>query len=177
VRYVAFIRAINVGGRSTMAMSDLRALVEGAGMEDVTTYIQMGNVVFTAPRAARSKVAARLETAIAGRLGRTAKVFVRTRADLEAALARCPFEPERDPAVAVCHLMFLDRRPDAAHRRALAELEGDDYHFHVDRDIVYYAYPRSARGRRRSIDFERVLAATGTGRTIGVVRKLVELAG
>jgi uncharacterized protein (DUF1697 family) len=176
MRYVALIRAVNVGGRSTIAMSDLRKLVEGAGMEDVTTYIQTGNVVFTAPRTSRSKLAARLEEAVGKRLGRPAKVFVRTRADLEEALARCPFEPERDKSVAVCHLVFLDRNPDAAHRRALAELEDGVYRFHVERDVLYYAYPRDARGRRRSIDLERVVGAAGTGRSIGVVRKLVELA-
>jgi uncharacterized protein (DUF1697 family) len=177
MRYVALIRAINVGGRSTITMAELRALAESAGMNEVTTHIQTGNVLFTAPRASRAKLAAPLESALAARLRRPAKVFVRTRADLESALARCPFEPERDPAVAVCHLMFLDRRPDSAHQRALAALAGDDYRFHVDRDVLYYAYPRSARRRRRSINFEQVLDATGTGRSIGVVRKLVELLG
>lgn len=176
MRYVALIRAINVGGRSTIAMADLRALVEGAGMADVTTHIQTGNVVFSAPRTRRDALAGRLEAALADRLGDRVTVFVRTRRDLESALGRCPFEPERDPAVAMCHLMFLDRAPDAAQRRALLAKQGDEYRFHVDRDVVYYAYSRAARGRRRSIDFEGLLGARGTGRSIGVVRKLVELA-
>ena len=176
MRYVALIRAINVGGRSTIAMADLRALVEAAGMADVTTYIQTGNVVFGAPRTGRARLAARLEDALAERLGERVMVLVRTRRDLEAALARCPFDPEHDPAVAMCHLLFLDRAPDAARRRALLARQGEEYRFHVDRDVVYYAYPRAARGRRRSIDFEGLLGARGTGRSIGVVRKLVDLA-
>jgi uncharacterized protein (DUF1697 family) len=175
MRYVALIRAVNVGGRSTIAMAELRALVEDAGLESVQTYIQTGNVLFSAPRTRRDALAARIEAALAARLGPNVTAFVRTRRDLESVLARCPFRPD-DPAVATRHVLFLERKPDAAHRRALHAKAGDVYRFHVDRDVLYYAYPREARGRRPSLDFEGLLGARGTGRSIDVVRKLVELA-
>jgi uncharacterized protein (DUF1697 family) len=176
MRYVALIRAINVGGRSTIAMADLRALVGAAGLDDVTTHIQTGNVLFSAPRTSRATLARRVAKALAGRLGPDVTVFVRTRRDLERVLERCPFDPETDDAVAMRHVMFLDRAPGATQRRALLAKQGDEYRFHVDRDVVYYAYSRAARGNRRSIDFEGLLGARGTGRSIDVVRRLAELA-
>ena len=47
-RMVALLRAVNVGGRK-LPMAELRALCAGLGWSDVATYIQSGNLVFTAP--------------------------------------------------------------------------------------------------------------------------------
>jgi len=44
--YIALFRGINVGGRNILAMQDLKDLFEGLGCENVSTYIQSGNVVF-----------------------------------------------------------------------------------------------------------------------------------
>ena len=53
--FIAFLRAVNVGGTSKLAMSELRELCGDCGFEKVTTYIQSGNVVFSS-RLDRSKV-------------------------------------------------------------------------------------------------------------------------
>jgi len=75
-RWVALLRGVNVGGARKLAMSDLRALVAGAGGFDVETYIQSGNVVFS--HAARS--AAGLETDLERVVG--VPVMVRSPAEL-----------------------------------------------------------------------------------------------
>ena len=46
MKYVAFLRAINVGGHAIIKMTDLKKMFESAGMENVQTYIQSGNVIF-----------------------------------------------------------------------------------------------------------------------------------
>src|SRR5258708_4824765 len=46
--YVALLRGINVGGNNKLPMADLRAMFVEAGCEDVRTYIQSGNVMFSA---------------------------------------------------------------------------------------------------------------------------------
>lgn len=45
-RYVAFLRAINVGRTTVIKMADLKRMVESFGLENVQTYIQTGNVIF-----------------------------------------------------------------------------------------------------------------------------------
>ncbi|MEO8874950.1 MAG: DUF1697 domain-containing protein, partial [Polyangiaceae bacterium] len=47
-RFVALLRGINVGGRNMLPMKTLIGLFEKAGCSDVKTYIQSGNVVFSA---------------------------------------------------------------------------------------------------------------------------------
>ena len=45
-KYVAFLRAINVGGQAIIKMDDLRKMFESFGLQNVQTYIQTGNVIF-----------------------------------------------------------------------------------------------------------------------------------
>ena len=51
-RYVALLRAVNVGGRNRIAMARLRELLEGLGYGEVRTHLQSGNAVFTAAEGA-----------------------------------------------------------------------------------------------------------------------------
>ena len=64
--FVALLRGINVGGKSVISMTELRALFSSLGFEDVATYIQSGNVVFRSPTAGEGVVVAKLEREIAG---------------------------------------------------------------------------------------------------------------
>ena len=45
-RYIAFLRAINVGGHNTVKMDFLRQLFESLGFSNVETFIASGNIVF-----------------------------------------------------------------------------------------------------------------------------------
>ena len=47
-QYVALLRGINVGGNNSIKMIALKACFEEMGFTDVATYIQSGNVLFTA---------------------------------------------------------------------------------------------------------------------------------
>ena len=87
--YVALLRGINVGGRSTLPMADLRRVAAECGFGSVATYIQSGNLLFTATLGADA-AAARLEEAIAAEGGPTPRVAVRSRAELAAVVAGNP---------------------------------------------------------------------------------------
>ena len=59
--HVALLRGINLGGRNKIAMADLREVVTSLGHTGVTTYIQSGNVLFTAAERGNAELAAELE--------------------------------------------------------------------------------------------------------------------
>ncbi|MBO0803528.1 MAG: DUF1697 domain-containing protein [Nocardiopsaceae bacterium] len=94
--HVALLRGINLGGRNRVAMADLRALVAGLGHADVSTYIQSGNVLFSAPAGApgTSAIADEMTAAIASDLGVTAPVVVLTRDELADVVRANPFPGE-----------------------------------------------------------------------------------
>src|SRR5262247_2664432 len=109
-RYIAFLRAINVGGH-TVEMAKLRKLFEQLKFSSVETFIASGNVIFGATGSAaalENKIAAHLERS----LGYEVVTFLRTPAELAALLAHRAFAKER--AGSTLHIGFLGAPPTAA---------------------------------------------------------------
>ena len=95
MRYVALLRAVNVGG-CKLPMAELREVCAELGWDKVETYIQSGNVVFEAPGKADALEAA-LEKAVAKRFGFERPVIVRSAAQWAGYAKGSPFpEAERD---------------------------------------------------------------------------------
>jgi uncharacterized protein (DUF1697 family) len=98
-RQVALLRGINVGRAKRVAMADLRALVEDLGFSDVRTLLNSGNVVYTATRVAPRDAAARIEKALPGRTGVSAKVVALSAAEVDAIIRNNPLlEAATDPS-------------------------------------------------------------------------------
>ncbi|MGW1177849.1 DUF1697 domain-containing protein [Kitasatospora sp. NPDC002543] len=88
--YIAFLRAINVGGR-TVRMERLRALFTELGLGDVRSYIQSGNVFFTTDEPDRAALTARIEAHLEEALGYPVPVLLRTVDEVARMLAAEPF--------------------------------------------------------------------------------------
>ena len=119
--HVALLRGINIGPHKRVAMPALRTVVEGLGHTDVVTYIQSGNVVFTASGSADdTTLADDLEKAIADELGVTCRVVVLTSAELARTVADNPFPGEPDPKR--LHAIFLTAPAGEAVQVHLAQV-------------------------------------------------------
>jgi len=88
---VALLRGINVGGHRKVPMAALCLAAEGAGFKDVKTYIQSGNLVFSAGRLSVAQTASRLEGAIEQRFGFAVDVIVRTEKQWQVYARSSPF--------------------------------------------------------------------------------------
>jgi uncharacterized protein (DUF1697 family) len=164
--YVALLRAVNVGGTGKLPMSELRAMCEAIGFNNVRTYIASGNVVFGAdlPEAA---VKAAIEGALAEYAGKSVGVVVRTGPEMAEILNRNPFaSAEANRAVAI----FLDEPPPAD---ALSGVTGrlDEEVALGDREI-YVHYP-SGMGRSK---LKIPAARSGTARNMNTIATLAEWA-
>lgn len=95
-RRVALLRGVNVGTAKRVSMADLRRLFEDLGYDDVRTLLNSGNVVFTARKAASPDHAARVQKAIADRLGIQSRVVVLTRQEVADAVAANPLASVAD---------------------------------------------------------------------------------
>jgi uncharacterized protein (DUF1697 family) len=89
-QYVALLRGINVGGKNLIKMVDLVACFEKQGFQDVVTYIQSGNVVFTASKAGAEALTGGIEAALSATLGGAARVVLRSRKQLQEIVERAP---------------------------------------------------------------------------------------
>ena len=94
-RYVALLRGINVGGRSSVKMADLRSTMCGLGLRDVRTYIQSGNVVFGSA-AGEAELVRMAESVLTERFERPITVLLRSAAELTAVAAANPFLEHQD---------------------------------------------------------------------------------
>ena len=63
LKYVAFLRAINVGGKNLVRMADVRACLEELGLERVSTYIQSGNIFFESDLVDVGRLTSKIEQA------------------------------------------------------------------------------------------------------------------
>src|SRR5688572_14340509 len=89
-RYVALLRGINVGGKNIIKMTELKACFEAQGLRDVATYIQSGNVLFSAPARGADALCRRVETTLAKTFAYRASVLLRSREELAAIVQRAP---------------------------------------------------------------------------------------
>lgn len=116
--HVALLRGINVGGRTRVAMADLREVVTSLGHTDVATYIQSGNVVFTTRQADTDALAAALERAIAEALSVRPKVIVLSRDELSQVIGDNPYPDETNPRC--LHAVFRGQDMGADELAAVA---------------------------------------------------------
>jgi uncharacterized protein (DUF1697 family) len=122
VRYVALLRGINVGGRTLVKMADLKTCVEELGLDDVSTYIASGNVLFESGERDAAKLEARIERAIEQRFGLPVKVVVLNRAAYARIVKAIP-DPWIGDASLRANVAFVRRGTDA--KQVVRELEPD----------------------------------------------------
>ena len=114
--HVALLRGINVGGNNLIRMADLKACFEDGGFADVATFIQSGNVLFTA-RGSAPELMARIERMLSSTFGYEASVVVRSRSQMRAVVGRAPPGFGAEPSRFRYDVIFL--KPPLTARAAM----------------------------------------------------------
>src|SRR5262249_28333604 len=154
-----------------VAMADLRALVEALGYTDVRTLLNSGNVVFTTPAAAADDAAARIEEALATRLGISARVTVLTAAELATAVADNPLlEIANDPTRLL--VAFLTKATDGRRLKPLLEDDWNPEVLAIGTRVAYLWCPEGILAGRLPEAVGRVLGDAVTTRNWATVTKL-----
>ena len=172
-KYVALLRGVNVGGHNKVGMAALRESFADLGFTDVATYVQSGNVVFTAtgrPTTLESTIERRLTT----ELGMDIRVAVRSAADLHRLVAGNPFVPGADPKA--LHVMFLIDRPSAARLRDLPEGSNHE-EVQAGRHDLYLHLPNGMGRAKLPSAVGRAIGVPTTVRNWRTVTTLAEMAG
>lgn len=167
-RYIALLRAINVGGH-TVKMDQLRALFEQLRFRNVETFIASGNVIFETAPAEPATLERRIEKHLEKSLGYAVAVFLRTPEELTAVAAYTPF-PDEDITVGALHVVFLGAAPEPGFAAAVNSFQTPADRFHVHgREIFWYCRTKISE----SLGFPDVAKKTpNTARNITTVRKL-----
>lgn len=118
MRYIVLLRGINVGGNKKVEMKRLRALAEGLGYTDVSTYINSGNLLFSSGKA-RDSLEKELGSAMRQEFGFEIGLLVKTEAQVKAITGAIPADWQNDDE-ARCDVAYLF--PEADTKKVIDEL-------------------------------------------------------
>ncbi len=170
-KYIAFLRAINVGGTSIIKMTDLKKMFESFGLENVQTYIQTGNVIFESGEGNASKLEERIELQLEKAYGKRIQLFVRTMREVAAIADECPYDPKEGETA---YVAVLQKKPDRKSEQTLLALCSNADDFIVKGKATYGL----RRDRDKSIFsnalLEKILGVPATTRNLTTIKKLAE---
>lgn len=172
-RYVAFLRAINVGGH-TVKMDRLRALFEELPLENVSTFIASGNVIFEAPADDVGTLERRIDRHLERALGYEVGTFIRTPEELALVSRHPPFQPVELENGGTLNVSFLSSPPPegAAERVAALSTEVDDLRLH-GRELYWLCTVGIGRTEVKGPQLGRVLGQPSTMRNLNTVRRIL----
>ena len=174
-RYVALLRAINVGGRNMVPMKDLAAIFADLGCANVRTYIQSGNVVFEASAKTAATLPQAVSASIAERFGHRVPVVLRSASELARAIEANPFLARGVPKNEL-HIAFLADAPTKARVAALDQRRSLPDAFELGGREVYLHLPNGGGRSKLTNDyFDRTLGTTSTVRNWRTVEQLASM--
>ena len=174
---IALLRAINVGGRSKLAMSDLRKVFDEMGLADIRTILQTGNVIFRSEKLSDDKLSARVQQQLVSELGLQTDVVVRSAEEWAKIVAANPFPDIAKDKPNLLVLMLLKSRPNAEAVESLRSVIKGPEIIEMNGAQLYISYPDGiGRSKLTNTLIESKLGARGTGRNWNTVLKIADVA-
>lgn len=170
-KYVALLRAVNVGGTKVIKMDELRKIFGSFGLANVQTFIQSGNVIFETR--ASPTLEARLEKQLEIALGYRTIVFLRSMAEIENIVNQNRFKPAENETL---HVVFLRKTPPKSQIETLKQYNSTADEFAVIGREVY----NLRHDRDRSIftnNFVEKIFDKATTRNMTTIKKILEKYG
>lgn len=172
-RWIILLRAVTPTGRNKVPMAALREALESAGLRQVATLINTGNVVASS-RLGQVKVERMVHEIILDRFGGDLVVMARTPAYVRAALQRNPFQ---GAAVEQLYFSLLASPPDDDAVSALMATDFTPDRIAVIDDIAYvHCVSEPARSKLTTVHLERRLKRAATTRIHHTLARLLAMA-
>lgn len=173
--FIALFRGINVGGRNSLKMKDIQALLDPLGMKNVKTYLQSGNAVFQSNSTDSSQLAHDIGRAIGENHQFTPEVLVLTLEELRSAIAANPF-PEGEDQPTSLHFGFLKSRPGRPDLAKLESLRSATERFELSETVFYLHAPDGIARSKLAANVEKALGVAMTARNWRSVNAVMALA-
>ncbi len=177
-KYVSMLRGINVGGHQKIRMEELRALYEDLNFQRVKSYIQSGNVIFTANQSNIAELTSRITEKIKHTFNFPVTVIIRTEKELEDIIQNNTFLKQEKVDISRLYLTFLSDTPAVYALSGIGSIEGSyDQWVIAGNGKEIYLYCPHGYGRTKLTNnfFEKKLGIFATTRNWKTVNKLYDL--
>lgn len=174
LRYIAFLRAINVGGH-TVKMDHLRQLFDSLGFSNVETFIASGNVVFESSAKNAKSLEGKIEKKLREALGYEVTTFIRNGTELADVAMYKAFPPAALGAATAFNIIFLAEPLDAMAKRQVMALKTDIDDFAVHgREIFWLCRQKQSESKFSNAVLEKALGKRSTIRQATTIKKMAE---
>ncbi len=172
-KYVAFLRAINVGGHN-VKMDHLRSLFETMGFTNVETFIASGNVIFDSRMKNTTSVEQKVEADLRDSLGYEVVTFIRTTSEVAEIAASRPFTASKlNEAENTLYIGLMKATPSkAASEKLLKQSSAGDL-FHINgREVYWLRCGKLVDSKFSMASIEKLLEQRATFRNVNTVQRL-----
>jgi uncharacterized protein (DUF1697 family) len=171
-KYVAFLRAINVGGHN-VKMEELRKLFETFGFSNVETFIASGNIIFETALESDRKLEKQIEAKLHESLGYEVATFIRTTAEIAEIARYKPFDESMLQAAQALNVAFLSEPLTEDAQKTLQSFRTDIDEFHTHgREMYWLCKKKQSESTFSNAIFERKLKVQATFRGWNTILKL-----
>ena len=173
-RYMAFLRAINVGGHF-VKMERLRQLFESLGYTKVETFINSGNVIFESRVKNTQTLETKIEAVLSEALAYKVDTFIRTDAELAAIAAYQPFPQAAIESTSTHAIGFMaaESSEDGLQRLLALRSATDDFQVH-GRELYWLSHHKQSQSVISGAVIEKALKGRTTLRGVNTVRQMAE---
>jgi len=175
-KLIALLRGINVSGQKKIKMADLKLLFEEMSFQNVQTYIQSGNVIFSSKEKSNKKLETKISSGIKRKYGFDVRVIILSAKEIEYTLKNNPFIKKKKEADRL-YVTFLSNAPSKENIQRLNSTDYSPEEYIIDGKFVYLFLPNGAgKAKINNNLFENKLKVSGTTRNWKTVKAFSELA-
>jgi uncharacterized protein (DUF1697 family) len=170
-RYVAFLRAINVGGH-TVKMTELKQLFQTLDLENVETFIASGNVIFETASKKPNELTRKIEMCLHAALGYEVATFIRTTSEVAEIARYQPFKPSEG---ANLYIAFLKTTSTNEVQQKILSMRNDidQFRFH-NRELYWLCQTTSSHSEFSGAVFEKATKIQATFRNVTTVKRIAD---
>ncbi len=174
--YVAFLRAINVGGRNVIKMSELKECLEAVQLKHIQTFLQSGNVVFESELEDAEKLQVLIQTAIEFVFGHSVPVIIRTLDEMETILASQPFADYASLPKDKIFINYLQNAPTETTLASFKPIYAKGDVFKIDgKNIFLYCQNPYNETKLQNGFFEKKLLCFATTRNFNTSTEILNI--
>lgn len=177
MKYISLLRGINVSGQKSIKMDALRQLYTDLGLEDVSSYIQSGNIIFSPGKIPIKGLETVLQQAIKKRFGFDVPVLIRSHQQLDKIILAMPFDQvDIDSQGNLLLVCFLSSSMDKAKFSLLKEHVTAGEELHASNTEIYLYCPQGhGKSKLTNTLIEKKLGTCASTRNLKTLNKLYEL--
>jgi uncharacterized protein (DUF1697 family) len=174
--YIALLRGINVGGKNVIKMTELQNMCTDIGLQNISTYIQSGNIVFAHKSKSKDAIQKLLETSIKASFSLDVPVVIKKYEDLKLATASYPFPYNAEDKIVQAYISFAQNKIAIDTTNIPSEKFTPDK-VSVDENSIYYLYKNGAgQSKLTNAAMEKICGCIATQRNIKTCFKLLQMA-